>query len=111
VAVLETSGWGNEAGKGSPGDVLNSFGLRFKPAAKGPGSRVAGLQLLHEPMAINKATGLPGLIIFRRCRNLIRELPALTFDRAHPEDVNSECSDHAYDTCRYLLGRRRSKAA
>jgi phage terminase large subunit len=100
-------GLGHEAGKGSPGDVLNSFGLRFKPASKGPGSRVAGLQLLHEKLAINKATGLPGLIIFRRCANTIRELPALTFDRSHPEDVDSECSDHAYDSLRYLLGRKK----
>jgi hypothetical protein len=113
--VADSSCWadvglGHESGKGSPGDVLHSFGLRFVPAAKGPGSRVAGLQLLHERMAINKFTKLPGLIIFRRCRNLIRELPALTFDRAHPEDVDSECSDHAYDALRYLLGRRKVKS-
>jgi hypothetical protein len=110
--VADSSMWadiglGPEAGKGSPGDVLNRFGLRFRPAAKGPGSRVAGLQLLHTRMAINRSTGLPGLVIFRRCRNLIRELPALTFDRSHPEDVDSECSDHAYDSLRYLLGRRK----
>jgi hypothetical protein len=109
--VADSSMWadvglGNEAGKGSPGDVLNSFGLRFKPAAKGAGSRVAGLQLLHTRMAI-QPQGYPGLVIFRRCRNLIRELPALTFDRAHPEDVDTECSDHAYDALRYLLGRRK----
>ena len=58
-------------------------------------------------MAMRKQ-GYPGLVVFRRCRNLIRELPALTFDRSHPEDVDSECSDHAYDSLRYLLGRKKS---
>jgi hypothetical protein len=110
--VADSSMWadvglGVERGKGSPGDVLNSFGLRFKPASKGPGSRVAGLQLLHARMAMRKQ-GYPGLVIFRRCKNLIRELPALTFDRAHPEDVDTECSDHSYDALRYLLGRRKT---
>jgi hypothetical protein len=110
--VADSSMWadvglGVECGKGSPGDVLNSFGLRFKPAAKGSGSRVAGLQLLHTRMAMRKQ-GYPGLVIFRRCRNLIRELPALTFDREHSEDVDTDCSDHAYDALRYLLGRRKT---
>jgi hypothetical protein len=110
--VADSSCWadvglGNEAGKGSPGDVLNKYGLNFKPAAKGSGSRVAGVSLLHARMAI-KPQGYPGLVIFRRCRNLIREIPALVYSRTNVEDVDSECSDHAYDALRYLLGRKKT---
>jgi phage terminase large subunit len=43
------------------------------------------------------------------CPNLIRTLPALVHDPYDPEDVNSDCEDHAPDTARYgLMTRPRS---
>jgi hypothetical protein len=110
--VADSSMWadlgvGSEAGRGSRGDVLNRYGLNFKPCAKDRNSRVAGVSQLHQRLAINKITGLPGIVIFRRCRNLIREIPALVYSRQRPEDVDTDCSDHGYDALRYLLGRRK----
>jgi hypothetical protein len=101
-------GMGSESGKGSRGDVLNSYGLSFKPCVKDRGSRVQGVAQLHQRLAINKSTGLPGLVIFRRCRNLIREIPALVYSRQNPEDVDTDCADHGCDSLRYLLGRRKT---
>lgn len=49
--------------------------------------------------------GQPGLEISEACPNLARTLPALVYDKVHPEDVDSAGEDHAYDTLKYLLSR------
>lgn len=51
----------------------------------------------------NQLDGKPGLLIFENCENLIRTLPALTFDTNRIEDVDTEQEDHAYDTLKYGL--------
>jgi hypothetical protein len=55
-----------------------------------------------------RSDGLPGLIVFRNCRNLIRTLPALTYSRTNPEDVDASCEQHAVDALRYGLTRRKT---
>ena len=47
--------------------------------------------------------GVPRLIIFENCLNLIRTLPKLTFDERIPEDVSSTPHEltHAPDALRY----------
>ena len=40
------------------------------------------------------------------CPNLIRTLPALVHDKHDPEDVDTDCEDHAPDTARYGLMTR-----
>jgi hypothetical protein len=47
--------------------------------------------------------GLPGLLVFDNCTNLIRTLPDLPRDPLKPEDVDTRAEDHAYDTLRYGL--------
>jgi len=47
--------------------------------------------------------GLPGLMVFETCVNLIRTLPELIADERNPEDVDTTQEDHAYDYLRYLL--------
>ncbi len=44
--------------------------------------------------------------IFKACTNLIRTLPALTYDKHNVEDVDTEQEDHLYDALRYLLMSR-----
>jgi hypothetical protein len=47
--------------------------------------------------------GLPGLLVFNTCTNIIRTLPALVYDKVHTEDVNTKGDDHLYDAIRYML--------
>ena len=58
-------------------------------------------QMVKEPMwQVFEGPGSPkGL----GCPNLIRTLPALVHDQHDPEDVNTDCEDHAPDTLRYGL--------
>jgi hypothetical protein len=62
--------------------------------------------VIHQRLAL-KQDGYGGLVIFRNCRNLIRTLPALVYDRTHVEDVDDGCEQHAVDALRYGLTRRK----
>jgi hypothetical protein len=72
------------------------------------GSRVAGVSAIHQRLAL-KADGYGGLVIFRNCRNLIRTLPAMVYDRKNPEDIDPACEEHAVKALMYGLTRRKNK--
>jgi hypothetical protein len=90
---------------GGRGDIMNGLGCNWSPSEKGAGSRVAGKAQIHARLALKK-DGHPGLVVFNTCRNLIRTLPALTYSRSHPEDIDTDCEDHAVDALRYGLTRK-----
>jgi hypothetical protein len=100
-------GLGAESGKGSRGHIMNSLGCRWTPSVKGSGSRVQGVSAIHQRLAL-KDDGWPGLIIARDCRNLIRTLPAMTYDKSHPEDIDPACEEHAVKALMYGLTRRKT---
>ncbi len=99
-------GLGAEGGKGSRGHIMNSLGCGWQPSEKGAGSRIHGISAIHQRLALKK-DGYGGLVVFRNCRNLIRTLPAMTYDRTHPEDIDDSCEQHAVDALRYGLTRKR----
>jgi hypothetical protein len=47
--------------------------------------------------------GKPGVQVFRTCDNFIRTIPNLPRDELHPEDVDTDAEDHAYDAFKYGL--------
>src|SRR5262249_2853236 len=59
-----------DTGTGQPSRAaqMNEHGCNWRPAEKGAGSRVAGIGMIHERLALKK-DGRPGLMIFRNCRN------------------------------------------
>jgi hypothetical protein len=85
---------------------MNRYGCQWKPSPKGAGSRVAGVNAVRTRLAVNKADGHPGLIICRNCRNLIRTLPAMTYDKTNPEDISPACEEHAVKALMYGLTRK-----
>jgi hypothetical protein len=87
---------------GGRGGEMNKLGCKWKPSAKGADARLAGKAAIHQRLAL-KSDGHPGLIVFSTCRNLIRTLPALCYSKTHPEDVDTDAEDHAYDALRYGL--------
>lgn len=94
-------------------DVLQTRAPALIPAPKGPGSRVAGWNLVHEALRYDPANltadgtlapfHRPRLRVHPDCTNLIRTLPALPRDDKNSEDVNTDAEDHAADALRYLL--------
>lgn len=69
---------------------------------KARNDRLAGVALVSEKLMV-RADGLPRLLIYSTCRNLIRTLPSLPRDEKRPEDVDTSAEDHLYDALRYLL--------
>ena len=69
---------------------------------KADNDRLGGKRKVDELLA-PLADGLPGFQVRENCENFIRTFPVLTFDNAHPEDVDTSEEDHAYDTFRYGL--------
>jgi hypothetical protein len=87
---------------------MNKLGCRWTPSPKGAGSRIAGVSAVHQRLAL-KRDGSPGLVLFRNCRNLIRTLPAMVYDRKNPEDIDPACEEHAVKALMYGLTRRRNE--
>lgn len=100
--VLDSSVWHKRGEMGpTPAETMNKFGLRFRPADRSKGSRVAGRQEIHRRLKVDPDTGEPRLKIFANCTNLIRTLPVLPVDKNNPEDVDTDAEDHLYDALRY----------
>jgi hypothetical protein len=103
-SVIDESSFGKVGGQISIAEQINRFGLRFLPSDR---ERIAGKNQIHQRLRINPTTGLPSLIIFDNCINLIRELLTLPVDKRNAEDVNTKASDHAYDALRYMCMLRK----
>jgi hypothetical protein len=100
------------ARRGDAQSILAAYleaGCAVEPANN---DRLSGWQRVHSYLADgpacphHRALGwatCPMLHVFRGCTHFIEELPALPFDQAKPEDVDTNASDHAPDAGRYLL--------
>ena len=86
---------GMTAGSGRA-QKMNQLGCRWKPAQKGPGSRIAGCNLVHQMLQKKLPDGKPQLMFFKNCKNLIRTLPTLPKDESNPEDVDTNGDDHCF---------------
>ena len=101
-------------------DTLRQHGLRFRPADKGPFSRVKGWEVMRQFMqdAIPDeefgGRDRPGLYIFSNCTYFIDLVPTLVRDPKNPDDIDTDAEDHIADEARYYLrqpkkGARRSR--
>ncbi len=72
---------------------------------KGDNARLAGKMQLHGRLRFD-ADGKPGLYVFDCCRQFLRTVPALPYDAARVEDVDTAAEDHVYDETRYFLMSR-----
>lgn len=55
---------------------------------------------------VDWSTGDPMLVIFDTCVHTIRTIPSLQHDKIRPEDVDTDCEDHAADETRYACMSR-----
>ena len=63
------------------------------PLTKADNKRIAGKRKMDGLLA-SKPDGLPGIIIFSNCVNLIEQLENLPVDPNRPEDVDTDAEDH-----------------
>lgn len=67
--------------------------------------RLPGWDQVRQRLA-GDGDGLPMLVVFDTCRDLIRTLPGLCHDTRRPEDLDSDAEDHAADELRYACMSR-----
>ena len=79
--------------------LMQREGVYWTPADH---TRIAGKMQLHYRLAFD-GEGEPMLQVFSSCKHFIRTIPALVYDEADVEDIDTDGEDHIYDECRYLL--------
>lgn len=83
----------------SVADIMAREGVYWGP---GDHTRLAGKMQMHYRLAFDQ-NGIPMFQVFDTCKHFIRTIPALVYDEAKPEDIDTDGEDHIYDECRYLL--------
>lgn len=101
--MADPSIWSNQGNGQNIAQQYATEGLRCRKAAN---ARVDGWSQVRNYLRISEITGMPRLVIFDNCRNLIRTLPMLVHDATNGEDLDTEGEDHAADALRYLLMSR-----
>lgn len=91
-----------KTGAPPPSSIAGTYWREGIPARRANNNRIAGVARFHEKLRTS-GDGNPRLIILDNCRNLIRTLPELVSDDKHPEDIDTDGEDHAFDAGKYLL--------
>lgn len=81
----------------SVAQMFEDAGVNWQPAIN---DRIAGLAMVHDMLGIAD-DGLPRMQFFSTCLNLIRNIPALPYDKHKVDDVDTDADDHDYDALRY----------
>ncbi|MBM3270038.1 MAG: hypothetical protein FJZ01_20580, partial [Candidatus Sericytochromatia bacterium] len=99
-SVADPSIWARAGHSGpSIGEDFGKHGLWW---CKADNDRLQGWAAVHQRLRVDPETGKPAIRIFRTCKNLIRELGHAMQDPHRAEDVETNQSDHALDSLRYI---------
>lgn len=106
--IIDSSIWSTRGQSGpSLAEDMIKTGVKWRPSDKGNGSRIAGKNKIHQMLKVDELTGLPDLIIFDTCVNMIRSLAGIPIDPNDAEDVDTKSPlDCCYDALRYVLMSR-----
>ena len=90
---------------GAPPDksIASDYRKRGVHVLQAYNDRLGGKRLVHTGLRV-QPDGMPRLLIYSTCTNLVRTLPNLPRDKNRPEDVDTSSDDHCYDSLKYLLG-------
>jgi phage terminase large subunit len=103
--ILDSACWDVTGRALSIADQFAVEGVYMIPGAKGPGSRVAGWNMVRQALAYKQVDGKlvvpPKLQLFPNCTNGIRIIPAQVHDKLKPEDLDTDAEDHWLDALRY----------
>lgn len=99
IGYLDPQCWAAHSDEQSIFEQLGGSSVGWTQWAKGRDSRIAQKQVVHDYLRV--VNGKSRLHIMRKCKHLIRTLPALTLSEQNVEDVESRnVEDHAYDALR-----------
>lgn len=104
----DTNLWGNtglrRAGLNyTPAEAMRDVGVKWLPVQKGPGSRVAGAQVVKQHLIRARNGENGGFYVFRSCSHFLRTVPIIMPDANNWEDVDTDMEDHVWDEFRYSL--------
>ena len=90
------------------GELFGKKACKWRPAKKGPGSRVVGAQILVQMLKNGKfkVFGNPENGSSNQNPHFIRTVPVIMPDEKNWEDVDTEMEDHVWDEVRYSLVSR-----
>ena len=77
-------------------------GVYFEP---GDNKRLPGWMQMHYRLRFDE-NGVPMMYVFSTCRQFIRTMPLLRYDRVKVEDVDTDGEDHIADMTRYVCMAR-----
>lgn len=100
VRVADPAIWASQ-GTESIERIFRKEGVYFQKAVN---DRLNGKMQVHNRLAFDER-GKPMLQVFNTCRHFIRTIPALVYDQANVEDVDTDNEDHIYDELRYACMR------
>lgn len=111
--ILDSSCW-HQRGQIGPSiaEEMIQMGCRWRPSDRSAGARVSGKNRFHEVLKIDEETGVPGIVFFNTCRQIIADLPVIPSDPKGGDDIDQRyTSDHTYDSCRYgIMSRPRASS-
>ncbi len=111
-AVASPDLWNRRQDTGRSGFEIMQETYGMPPMRPADDRRIPGWRLMREYLA-DRPDGRPGLLVSSRCRELIRCLPALQFDKTRSEDASGEPHSvtHSPEALRYALMSRFSSEA
>lgn len=99
--VADPAIWDAEMGN-SLAETAMKFGIYFTP---GDNSRIAGWMQIHYRLMFDE-NGYAQMYISRECKNFIRTITTLEYDKNKVEDLDTHGEDHAADEARYFCMSR-----
>ena len=101
VGVADPAIWECQTGE-SIADVAAKHAVFF---SKGDNKRIPGWMQMHYRLRFD-GDGRPMMYVFSTCRDFIRTVPLLQYDRNRPEDLDTSGEDHIADETRYMCMAR-----
>lgn len=97
IGVADPAIWDAQYGE-SIADTAAKYQVFFE---KGDHKRIPGWMQVHYRLSFDD-NGYPMMYIFKTCKNFIRTIPLLMFDKHIQEDIDTDGEDHIADETRYF---------
>ena len=101
TGVADPAIWDAEGGI-SFAETATKYGIYFTP---GDNKRIPGWMQVHYRLMFDE-NGFPMMQVFSTCKNFIRTITTLEYDKHRTEDLDTMGEDHALDECRYMCQAR-----
>lgn len=101
TGVADPAIWDASRGE-SIAETMMRHGVYFTP---GDHERIAGWMQVHYRLQFDE-NGYPRMYIFSNCKDFIRTIPLMMYDKTKVEDLDTSLEDHIADEVRYMCMSR-----